>query len=175
MEMSKSMNPSVNLYNQTVLNLLWDNKIKLVLFTTFTLVGYVNIPKLHKMQDDLRRKQLHNNQYLSLNEISERPDIFDKIIDVRSIEEYNKGHVTNSIHIDYKEVVSNQKNDFLKNHNINSKDTILLYCKTGRRASLVATHMIEKLNYNKKNIYITNASYKDLENIFHPTQKVQSS
>ena len=53
---------------------------------------------------------------------------------------------------------------------INPKKTTLIYCKSGRRASLVATHMIKKLNYPKKNIYITNTSYKDLEKIFYPQE-----
>ena len=170
MENTHTINQNIEVYNQTVLNLLWDNKIKLILFTIFTMIGYFNIPRLHKIQDDLRRKQLHNHQYLSESEISERKEIFEQIIDVRSSEEYKKGHLTNSIHIDYKDVMKSKGDALFVEKKINPKKTILIYCKSGRRASLVATHMIEKLNYPKKNIYITNTSYKDLEKIFYPEE-----
>ena len=58
MEDTYTIKQNVEVYNQTFLNLLWDNKIKLILFTIFTMIGYFNIPRLHKIQDDLRRKQL---------------------------------------------------------------------------------------------------------------------
>ena len=167
---SQTINQNIDIYNQTVLNLLWNNKIKLIIFTIFTMVGYFNIPQLHKIQDDLRRKQLHNHQYLSLSEISERKKIFNQIIDVRSIEEYNKGHLTNSIHIDYKDVMASKGDSLFIEKKINPKNTILIYCKSGRRASLVATHMTDKIGYSNKNIYITSEPYTELEKIFHPQE-----
>lgn len=170
MEDTYTIKQNVEVYNQTFLNLLWDNKIKLILFTIFTMIGYFNIPRLHKIQDDLRRKQLHNHQYLSESEISERKEIFEQFIDVRSSEEYKKGHLTNSIQIDYKDVMKSKGDALFVEKKINPKKTILIYCKSGRRASLVATHMIKNLNYPKKNIYITNTSYKDLEKIFYPQE-----
>ena len=170
MNIRQSLTQHFDLYNQTILDLLWSNKIKLILFTIITMVGYSSIPKLEKIQEDLRRKQLHNHQYITLNEISERKEIFDKIIDVRTIEEYNKGHLNNSIHIDYNNIIKSKENALFIENKINSKDTILIYCKTGRRASLIATYMVETLKYNKENIYITNASYKELQNIFYPEE-----
>lgn len=65
------------------------------------------------------------------------------IIDVRTKEEYESGHIENAINIPY---------DNINNKTINnSKDTnIIVYCKSGNRSKIAANTLI-KLGY--KNIY----------------------
>ena len=46
------------------------------------------------------------------------------------------------------------------------KDTILVYCKTGNRASLARNQLIEVHHFNPKNIYITNEPYDVIQTSF---------
>ena len=46
------------------------------------------------------------------------------------------------------------------------KDTILVYCKTGNRASLARKQLIDIYHFNPKNIYITNEPYDVIQSSF---------
>ena len=61
------------------------------------------------------------------------------VVDVRSLEEYNEGHIPNAISIPL-ETIENEAEAKLKN-----KDAlILVYCRSGRRSREAALKLIEK-------------------------------
>ena len=79
-----------------------------------------------------KAKQLLKNNY------------FDFILDVRSEEEYRKGHYKNAINIPYTKI---------SNLNINKNSKILIYCRSGRRAKIaldkLKSYGFTNLNYIK--------------------------
>ena len=78
---------------------------------------------------------------------------FDYIIDVRSLVEWNEGHLSNAIHIPINELVNE-----LPKKVENVLSTILFYCKKGYRAS-GAVEIAKKLGY--KNVYYLQGGYAD--------------
>ena len=61
------------------------------------------------------------------------------VVDVRSLEEYNEGHIPNAISIPL-ETIENEPETKLKNKD----DLILVYCRSGRRSREAALRLIEK-------------------------------
>jgi len=62
-----------------------------------------------------------------------------KLIDVRRPSEFNSGHIENAINIDY------YGGNFSKNFDdLDKSQTIVLYCKSGRRSSKSAVKLVEK-------------------------------
>jgi len=150
-------------YNTTLINLIWKHKIKLSTFIIITFVGYLSIPRLIELQERLEKKEKHGYQMLDLKRLEERNDIFDFIIDVQSKEEYEKGHVKNSINIDYKDIL-NQK-DVLQKNKIKKSHVILIHCNSGKRASLVINHLIDEHGYNPDNLFLIIENYEKINHI----------
>jgi len=67
------------------------------------------------------------------------------ILDVRTQEEYDQGHIQNSILIPY----DNLNADTMKQYT-DKNETILVYCRSGRRSSIACQTLIE-LGYS--NVY----------------------
>ena len=61
------------------------------------------------------------------------------VVDVRSLEEYNEGHIPNAISVPL-ETIENEAEAKLKNKD----DLILVYCRSGRRSREAALKLIEK-------------------------------
>lgn len=61
------------------------------------------------------------------------------VVDVRTTEEYNEGHIPNAISIPL-ETIEKEAEAKLKNKN----DLILVYCRSGRRSREAALKLIEK-------------------------------
>ncbi len=61
------------------------------------------------------------------------------VVDVRSLEEYNEGHIPNAISVPL-ETIGNEAEAKLKNKD----DLILVYCRSGRRSREAALRLIEK-------------------------------
>ena len=61
------------------------------------------------------------------------------VVDVRSLEEYNEGHIPNAISVPL-ETIENEAETTLKNKD----DLILVYCRSGRRSREAALRLIEK-------------------------------
>ena len=61
------------------------------------------------------------------------------VVDVRSLEEYNEGHIPNAISVPL-ETIENEAEIKLKNKD----DLILVYCRSGRRSREAALRLIEK-------------------------------
>ena len=62
-----------------------------------------------------------------------------KLIDVRRPSEFNDGHIENAINIDYYDGNFSKSFD-----NLDKSQTIVLYCKSGRRSSKSAVKLVEK-------------------------------
>tara|TARA_B100000989_G_scaffold13731_1_gene9185 strand:+ start:45 stop:425 length:381 start_codon:yes stop_codon:yes gene_type:complete len=83
---------------------------------------------------------INYNEYLELSKKNKF-----KLIDVRTIDEFNLNRLENSINIDFYDSV------FLERfEKFNKEDNILLYCRSGRR-SLIGAEILVKNGYN--NIY----------------------
>ena len=61
------------------------------------------------------------------------------VVDVRSLEEYNEGHIPNAISVPL-ETIENEAETKLKNKD----DLILVYCRSGRRSREAVLRLIEK-------------------------------
>ena len=61
------------------------------------------------------------------------------VVDVRSLEEYNEGHIPNAISVPL-ETIENEAETKMKNKD----DLILVYCRSGRRSREAALRLIEK-------------------------------
>ena len=155
----------LNAYNNALLDVFWDHKIKFMLFLVVTVMAFLYVPYLMELQEDLMKKNTHKSQYLNQKELAQRHDIFDVILDVRSPEEYKQGHVENSVNVEYKDIISSSNGDVLENKGVTKKKIVLLYCKTGRRASLARNHMIDMLKYLPRNVYMTSDNYSHIYNL----------
>ena len=83
---------------------------------------------------------INYNEYLELSKKNKF-----KLIDVRTVDEFNLNRLANSINIDFYDSVFLER--FKK---FNKEDNILLYCRSGRR-SLIGAEILVKNGYN--NIY----------------------
>ena len=83
---------------------------------------------------------INYNEYLELSKKNKF-----KLIDVRTVDEFNLNRLPNSINIDFYDSVFLER--FKK---FNKEDNILLYCRSGRR-SLIGAEILVKNGYN--NIY----------------------
>ena len=63
------------------------------------------------------------------------------IIDARTQEEYNEGHIPESILIPYDEIADRAENELTDKNQL-----ILVYCRSGRRSKLAADELV-KLGY----------------------------
>ena len=155
---------NIDQYNQTIINTLWNHKISFIVFMGFTTMGYLSLPYLNNVQEDLEKKSVHKDQLLNIEEIKERISSFDVILDVRSSEEFDKGHVdvSNVVHIDHKDIIKSKDKSIFKDKNMNKNDIILVYCNSGRRSNLVVKHMVEHLGYNKDKIFLTNEIHENI-------------
>ena len=61
------------------------------------------------------------------------------VVDVRTLQEYNEGHIPNAISVPL-ETIENEAEAKLKNKD----DLILVYCRSGRRSREAALKLIEK-------------------------------
>lgn len=166
MNIQYNLENTLESYNQKMLNVVWYYKIRIVILLVFAYIGNLYIPYLEDLQKSYEIKSDHNVKYLSLNEIKERKNMFDVILDVRSSEEYNKGHIKNSINIDYKDILNEKKISALKDKNIISENIMLVYCKTGKRAQKVIEHLTQVMKYNHSNLYFTNENYVSIQKVW---------
>ena len=80
---------------------------------------------------------------ISMQDLEEKQKNGAVIVDVRSSQEYNEGHINEAINIPYYEIKKNV-NNVLKN----KKQEIVLYCQTGFRSKQAYKKLI-KLEYKK--------------------------
>ena len=84
------------------------------------------------------------------------------ILDVRTSDEYNSGHIANALNIDYKSA------DFKNNVSKLDRDkTYITYCHSGRR-STAASKIMEEMGFDK--IYMINGGIIAWEKDNFPTE-----
>ena len=83
---------------------------------------------------------------ITVSGFSAKPDL-DLIIDVRTLEEWNTGHLASAQHIPLKEFAEQ-----LKSLSIDKNRTVHLYCRSGNRSGK-AKALMQKLGYT----HVTNA------------------
>ncbi len=163
MEIEYNLENSFDNYNQTIINVVWNHKIKFIIFIIFTCIGYIYIPYFENIEKYYSLKSEKRNKYLSIYDLKERKDMFDVILDVRSKEEYTKGHLKKSLNMEYNDILNEKDLNNLKTKNITQDKIILVYCNNGNRSKKVFNHFIDTLKYNQNNIYFTNESYDVIE------------
>ena len=72
------------------------------------------------------------------------------LIDVRSITEYNQGHIEGAINIDVQDILKVTDSLIYNNASISKDKKIIVYCRSGSRSSSAAGKLIE-LGYT--NVY----------------------
>lgn len=100
----------------------------------------------------------NNESFTPVNPYNVNTGLYDAIIDVRTLREYNDGHLKNAILL---EDLHKKKtvNDLLRV--VPNKDSkLLFYCKSGRRAKL-ASKVAEAVGYKNIDV-VTNGGYVDL-------------
>ena len=80
-------------------------------------------------------------------------DTFSAIIDVRTAEEFNEGHLAGAVNIPY-DIIDKKIDAAVPDKNAE----IMLYCRSGRRSG-VAFKTLEKMGYKKVH---NGGAYKDL-------------
>lgn len=91
------------------------------------------------------RQHFDNTDVEGFAALISNPDV--TVLDVRTIEEYNEGHIANAINIDV------NKNDFLEKSLalLPKNKTIAVYCRSGRRSAKAAAQLA-KSGYNAVNL-----------------------
>ena len=112
---------------------MFKNYCLICFFSFFLISGCKSQPKRTSHMKNISAGVAHN---LILQQQNNKEF---KLIDVRSIEEYESGHIAGSINIDW----NKNKEQLL---NLNKNDTILLYCRSGRR-SLMAMNFLNQNGY----------------------------
>jgi rhodanese-related sulfurtransferase len=97
-------------------------------------------------ETNINNQNIENNskiKYVSMDEIVEIMDENDDyiVLDVRTAEEYNQGHIPNAINI-ANEIIEDTVLDILPN----KEQLILIYCRSGNR-SKQATKKLKDLGY----------------------------
>ena len=146
-------NNNLKKINNIIINLIIEYKYYLLCLFILLVLLYFYYPKIKTTNENLKKFIKYDKQLLSLSDIKNNKPTIDIFLDVRSSEEYNNNKLKKSINIDYKDILNNE--DVLKKNNITKDKSILVYCKSGKRSSLVVDKMINEYNYNKNNIYLT--------------------
>ena len=102
---------------------------------------------------------------INVNELKDK--IFNReevvLLDVRTKEEYEQGHLENSILVPYDELEKRHKE-----LNIDTDLMVVIYCRSGRR-SLIAASMLERLGY--KNLFNVLGGIVEWEKNGYPVSK----
>ena len=113
-------------------------KKKYIVFTALTLILLLHVISIiqAKNKDQVIGRLTINEAYDKIQENKNNPDLV--ILDVRTQDEYNNGHIENAINIDY--YSKSLKKDLNK---LDKNKTYLVYCRSGSRSAKTVTIMEE--------------------------------
>lgn len=149
-------------FNYYLIDQLQKHKIAVVLFSLFTIIGFLSVDYIEKQRLFYERKSEFRDSLITPKQAQEMKSDFDYIIDTRTPEEYEKGHLKNSINIPHQTILDDPKILFYK-YKITKDDKLFIYCKSGNRASQVVRKLRDS-DYKSENIFFTTASYDVLQN-----------
>ncbi|MDF3130228.1 rhodanese-like domain-containing protein [Kiritimatiellaeota bacterium B1221] len=84
-------------------------------------------------------------------------------VDVRTLAEFNAGHIPGAIHLPYDEIQADHV--LIQKDELNREDTLYLYCRSGRR-SRIAQSSFEKLGFQVKDIGSFSAAKQMADSLF---------
>ena len=150
------------------LNMLMSYKYSIVALVTVMILLNVFGPSISNLIDEYL---IDDTDYgtaeskKSYNEIYniEKNKGYDIVLDVRSAKEYENGHLEDSINISHTEILENP--NILNLKGVHKNKMILVYCKSGRRASLVVNEMM-RLGYDKNSVNYYTGNHESLTSAF---------
>ena len=119
--------------------------VLLIIIGIFSVFGFSCSKTGNEKQDLVMSKEAKNGKKAEYKKITsdEAKKMMETqkviVVDVRTLEEYNEGHIPNAISIPL-ETIENEAEVKLKNKD----DLILVYCRSGRRSREAALKLIEK-------------------------------
>ena len=119
--------------------------VLLIIIGIFSVFGFSCSKTGNEKQDLVMSKEAKNGKKAEYKKITsdEAKKMMETqkviVVDVRTLEEYNEGHIPNAISIPL-ETIENKAEAKLKNKD----DLILVYCRSGRRSREAALKLIEK-------------------------------
>ena len=119
--------------------------VLLIIIGIFSVFGFSCSKTGNEKQDLVMSKEAKNGKKAEYKKITsdEAKKMMETqkaiVVDVRTLEEYNEGHIPNAISVPL-ETIENEAETKLKNKD----DLILVYCRSGRRSREAALKLIEK-------------------------------
>ena len=119
--------------------------VLLIIIGIFSVFGFSCSKTGNEKQDLVMSKEAKNGKKAEYKKITsdEAKKMMETqkaiVVDVRTLEEYNEGHIPNAISVPL-ETIENEAEAKLKNKD----DLILVYCRSGRRSREAALKLIEK-------------------------------
>ena len=119
--------------------------VLLIIIGIFSVFGFSCSKTGNEKQDLVMSKEAKNGKKVEYKKITsdEAKKMMETqkaiVVDVRTLEEYNEGHIPNAISVPL-ETIENEAEAKLKNKD----DLILVYCRSGRRSREAALKLIEK-------------------------------
>ena len=129
----------------------WRDKMKIRKIMLLTMIGLFSVFEFscsktgNEKQSLTMSKEVKNGKKAEYKKITsdEAKKMMETqkviVVDVRTLEEYNEGHIPNAISVPL-ETIENEAEAKLKNKD----DLILVYCRSGRRSREAALKLIEK-------------------------------
>ena len=161
------MQTEINKLNRYLIDLVKSNwRVIILLFTLVVLLQFFILPYLENKLDNyaLKVEAEPFSEQVVIDENDFRNNRFEVLLDVRSRDEYEKGHVQGAINIDHREILNDP--GILQENNIGLHDVVLVYCRTGRRAQKVIDHLRDS-GYDMDNIYMTPLAHQDISQLIH--------
>ena len=119
--------------------------VLLIIIGIFSVFGFSCSKTGNEKQDLVMSKEAKNGKKAEYKKITsdEAKKMMETqkaiVVDVRTLEEYNEGHIPNAISVPL-ETIENEAETKLKNKD----DLILVYCRSGRQSREAALKLIEK-------------------------------
>lgn len=157
--------------NRKLRSSLYEKMVDYKYIVASVIVGLVGLnlfaPQILQTLDNMidASESIAQESKMSLREIYdfEKSRGYDVIIDVRTKEEYDAGHVEDTINIPHTDILENP--NLLEARGITKNKMVLVYCRSGRRASLVVNEML-LAGYDKNSVHYSSADYTELSKLF---------